>query len=109
MVFDKESYAVFGSNSSAHPVRIAADGDLSNDKGITVDYSGNVGIGTVGPGAKLEVAGTIKATGLAISGPLSFPGNELVLAGIPVARTAPEDADLETVLVDRKTGKLYLQ
>ena len=72
-------------------------------------WGGNVGVGTKNPTAKLEVVGTIKATGLAISGPLSFPGNELVLAGIPVARTAPEDADLETVLVDRKTGKLYLQ
>ena len=62
MVFDKESYAVFGSNSAAHPVRIAADGDLSNDKGITVDYSGNVGIGTPKPGTQLHINEATDAT-----------------------------------------------
>ena len=90
-------------------VHVRPTGEGNANVPLAMTPSGNVGIGTVGPGAKLEVAGTIKATGLAISGPLSSPGNEVVLLGIPTARTAPEDADLETVLVDRKTGKLYLQ
>ncbi|MCK5584237.1 MAG: hypothetical protein KAI33_10610, partial [Elusimicrobiales bacterium] len=39
------------------------------DEGIFVDASGNVGIGTTGPGQKLTVAGTIEST----SGGIKFP------------------------------------
>jgi len=68
-----------------------------------------VGIGTTEPGATLDVNGTIKATGLDINGPLSLPGSDLVFLNLPNARTAPADADLETVVVDKATGKLYMQ
>ncbi|MCK5356835.1 MAG: hypothetical protein KAJ48_00435, partial [Elusimicrobiales bacterium] len=48
------------------------------DEGIFVDASGNVGIGTTGPGQKLTVAGTIEST----SGGIKFPdGATQITAG----------------------------
>ena len=100
---------LFTSDATAGTAGATATGLSFGEAKMVVHNNGNIGIGTTNPAAKLEVSGMIKATGLDISGPLSLPGNELILQNIPVARTAPEDADLETVLVDRNTGKLYLQ
>ena len=44
----------------------------ANNKILTSDFSGNIGIGTTAPGAKLEVAGTVKITG-------GIPGSGKVL------------------------------
>ena len=71
--------------------------------------TGNVGIGTTEPVAKLDVAGTIRATGLDISGSLSLPGSDLIFLNLPDARTSPPGSDLETVVVDKATGRLYMQ
>ncbi len=81
----------------------------NTDDHIALMASGNVGIGTTTPGAKLDVAGTIRATGLDISGSLSLPGSDLTILNLPDARTSPPGSDLETVVVDKATGKLYMQ
>ncbi|PIR60133.1 MAG: hypothetical protein COU67_03365, partial [Candidatus Pacebacteria bacterium CG10_big_fil_rev_8_21_14_0_10_44_54] len=42
-----------GTSSTVSPLRVRA----GSTEALTVNSSGNVGIGTTGPGAKLEVAG----------------------------------------------------
>ncbi|OKH34083.1 hypothetical protein NIES2119_21520 [[Phormidium ambiguum] IAM M-71] len=53
--------------------------------------------------------GTIKATGLDISGPLTISGVNFRISGLPDASTAPAGANLETLVVDKATGKVYMQ
>jgi hypothetical protein len=73
----------------------------------------NVGIGTPTPTALLDVNGSLKAESIEVSGPLTLDGTltvkELTVTNLPDARTAPDDADLETVVVDKATGILYQQ
>lgn len=53
-------------------------------------------------GTTLTFNGTIVANGLTLNGGATLPG-------IPAMSTAPAGANLESVFVDTKTGKLYYQ
>lgn len=106
MIFVQHAGAFVGDGSALTGMET---GQWSEGGGGIFYDGGNIGIGTTTPGAKLEVAGTIRATGLEISGSLSLPGSDLIFLNLPDARTSPADADLETVVVDKATGRLYMQ
>ena len=83
-------YASFGSNSGATPIRIGRD-TTSND--IIINASGDVGIGTTSPAAKLHVIGnvTVSATLLTanakLTGTLTDSFNQVGTAGQVLSST----------------------
>jgi hypothetical protein len=86
---------------------------------LTIRQNGFVGIGTITPGATLDVTGSIKGQTLAlsgtltvsgavtISGPLAINATQTTISNIVDVRLAPTTAVLQTLLVDKGTGKLY--
>ncbi|MBY0429756.1 MAG: hypothetical protein K2Q10_01040 [Rhodospirillales bacterium] len=78
-----------------------------NTQKLVILQNGNVGIGTKAPAALLDVNGTIQAKSLNVTGPLSLPGATLTITGIAPRSSAPASANIESVLVDVATGKLY--
>ncbi len=48
--------------SDSNKLKLVGGSDIATSTGITIDSNGNVGIGTTGPGSKLEVAGNIRAS-----------------------------------------------
>lgn len=112
--------------SQGQPILNAYEGDKGNGNLLVKDSEGetkariaagtftsyiangkNVGIGTKNPKATLDVAGHLKAQTLEIDGALTV--GQLTVKDLPDARTAPEGADLESVVVDKATGILYMQ
>jgi hypothetical protein len=73
---------------------------------LSINQNGNVGIGTTNPGAKLEVNGTIRAKGLDLTGPLTLPGQELIIADLT---TPPATAYTTDLVIDKVTGRIYRQ
>jgi hypothetical protein len=53
--------------------------DSSGNRRFDIDGSGNVGIGTTGPGYKLEVSGTAHVTNTLSAGALSIPSQGIIL------------------------------
>ncbi len=97
-------------NNSDIGLCTSPDGKRENiERRLVVKPDGNVGIGTINPSEKFEVNGTIKSIGLEVSGPLKIQADKLIFQNLPDARTAPADADLESVVIDKSTGKLYMQ
>lgn len=92
---------------ATHPASfsIGAPGDFCVDAvGIgggrfIVKTGGNVGIGKSNPETKLDVNGTIQATGLSIQ--------TLTIPKMPSDRNAPSTAKLQPVVIDTNTGTLY--
>lgn len=98
---------------------------------LTIRQNGFVGIGTSTPAVNLDVAGAVKAQSLSLSGALSVGGAVSITGSLTVAgtltisgplainaaqttisnitdvRAAPTTAVLQTLLVDKATGKLY--
>lgn len=74
---------------------------------IVMASNGNVGIKNPNPQQALDVNGTVRATGLQISGTITL--NAPVITGLKPANTAPPGASLESVFVDTNTGILYYQ
>lgn len=74
---------------------------------LVMASSGNVGIKNPNPQQALDVNGTVKATGLQISGSVTL--NAPVVTGILPASKAPAGANLESLFVDTNTGLLYYQ
>jgi hypothetical protein len=54
----------------------------------------------------LTVNGTLRAGGLAITGSLTLPGNNLVISGLA---TPPAGVATVDLVVDPKTGRIYRQ
>ncbi|HEX4964438.1 MAG TPA: hypothetical protein VF173_26720 [Thermoanaerobaculia bacterium] len=79
----------------------------NNAIAIVMASNGNVGIKNPNPQQALDVNGTVKATGLQISGSVTL--NAPALTGLQPASTAPAGANLESVFVDTNTGILYYQ
>jgi len=77
-----------------------------NSPWLVIQPSGQVGIGTESPQAKLDVNGTIRATGLSINGPLSLQGNNLMITGLTAPPSGVGTVDL---VVDPNTGRIYRQ
>jgi hypothetical protein len=77
-----------------------------NDPWMVIQPTGEVGIGTQSPQAKLDVNGTIRATGLSINGPLSLQGNTLAITGLT---TPPSGVSTIDLVVDPNTGRIYRQ
>ena len=76
----------------------------AGDNALYISETGNVGIGTNNPGAKLEVAGTIKAG--------SFIGDGSGLTGITGATGGVENADNTLIAADtdnNNTGEIVFQ
>ncbi|WP_223637142.1 hypothetical protein [Corallococcus sp. EGB] len=74
---------------------------------LRITSGGLVGIGTNLPQVALDVNGTVRATGLSVNGAVSIQGGSLTIKGIPSARNAPGNANLQTLFVDASTGILY--
>jgi hypothetical protein len=77
-----------------------------NSPWLAINPDGNVGIGTLRPAAKLDVNGIVKATGLSVSGAMTFNGQDTRIEALPIA---PDGIETVDVVVDPKTGKLYRQ
>ncbi|HTW83153.1 MAG TPA: hypothetical protein VMD91_03665 [Candidatus Sulfotelmatobacter sp.] len=77
-----------------------------NNPWFVIQAGGYVGIGTQTPQAKLDVNGTVRATGLQINGPLALQANQVTLTGLT---TPPPGVTTVDVVVDPATGKLYRQ
>ena len=73
---------------------------------LSVNQNGNVGVGITNPGAKLDVNGTIRARGLDLHGPLTLPGQELIIANL---QTPPPTAYTTDLVIDKVTGQIYRQ
>ena len=76
------------------------------DNRLFLQPGGNVGIGTGAPTAMLDVNGTIKGTGLEISGPLNFDAQHLTISNLT---TPPAGVHTTDLVVDVSTGKVYRQ
>ncbi len=72
---------------------------------IVMASNGNVGIKNPNPQQALDVNGTVKATGLQITGSITL--NAPVLTGVQPASSAPPGSKLESLFVDTNTGTLY--
>ena len=59
----KNWYSMGIDHSDEGKFKINSGPDLGYNEFFTMDYSGNVGIGTATPGAKLEIAGNLRITG----------------------------------------------
>jgi hypothetical protein len=79
----------------------------NNVIGIVMASNGAVGVNNPNPQQALDVNGTVKATGLQISGSITL--NAPVLTGLQPTSAAPPGANLESVFVDTNTGNLYYQ
>jgi hypothetical protein len=68
-----------------------------------MDASGNLGLGTMSPGARLDVNGKVMATALEVKGPIMLSGKELQIMALP---SPPAGVSTDAVRVG-PDGKLY--
>eukprot|EP01029_Cantina_marsupialis_P010375 TRINITY_DN2364_c0_g1_i1.p1 TRINITY_DN2364_c0_g1~~TRINITY_DN2364_c0_g1_i1.p1 ORF type:complete len:1500 (+),score=268.98 TRINITY_DN2364_c0_g1_i1:313-4812(+) len=89
----------FGNHTATTNIQLGGH-YLSNDggnEGVAVDNSGNVGIGTNAPGAKLEVAGQVKITG-------GTPGDGKILVSDSNGLASWESISSSSEIVEETNG-----